>query len=217
MTIKLTYEFIARRPAEATAELQWEELALPWTIRVDNISDIYVSRIRQELTGGVGFNPDAYDAAAQYCVQIGAHLEDGLKWADAAISLPFVGRTNFDTLNTKAQVLGKLGRDAEAQTLMQTALRLPSTSPLQLHQYGRELLTAKKNQEALQVFKLNAERNGGAWPVNVGLARGYMAVGDYKNALEYARKAAEQAPDKQNRENLEAMVKALSEGKSYDR
>jgi hypothetical protein len=44
-----------------------------------------------------------------------------------------------------------------------------------------------------------------------------MAVGDYKTALEYARKAAAQAPDKQDRENLEAMVKALSEGKTYDR
>jgi hypothetical protein len=213
----LSYEFTARRPAEATAELQWEELAVPWTIRVDNIDDIYISRIRQELTGAIGFNAEAYDAAAQYCVQIGAHLDDGLKWADAAISLPGAGKTNFDTLSTKAQVLEKLGRDAEAQTIMQTALHLPSATPLQLHLYGRGLLAAKKNQEALEVFKLNAERNGGAWPVNVGLARGYMAVGDYKNALEYARKAAAQAPDQQNRENLEAMVKALSEGKTYDR
>jgi hypothetical protein len=208
----LTYEFTTRRPAEAVAELQWEELAVPWNIKVENINDIYVSHLERELTGGVGFNPQAYDAAAQYCVQSGTHLEEGLKWADAAINLPFVGRTDFDTLNTKAQVLTKLNRDAEAQTIMQSALRLPSTSALQVHMYGRQLLIAKKNKEALEVFKLNAERNGGAWPVNVGLARGYMAVGDYKNALEFARKAVAQAPDKQNRENLEAMVGALSEG-----
>jgi hypothetical protein len=213
----LTYEFTARRPAEATAELQWEELAVPWTIRVDNIGDLYISRIRHDLTGEIGFNAEAYDAAAQYCVDTGTHLEDGLKWADAAINLPFAGRTNFDTLSTKAQVLTKMGREAEAQTIMQTALHLPSATPIQLHQYGRELLAAKKTQEALEVFKLNAQRNGGAWPVNVGLARGYMAVGDYKTALEYARKAAAEAPDKQDRDNLEAMVKALSEGKTYDR
>ncbi len=213
----LTYEFTARRPAEATAELQWEELAVPWTIRVDDIGDLYISRIRHDLTGEIGFNAEAYDAAAQYCVDTGTHLEDGLKWADAAINLPFAGRTNFDTLSTKAQVLTKMGREAEAQTIMQTALHLPSATPIQLHQYGRELLAAKKTQEALEVFKLNAQRNGGAWPVNVGLARGYMAVGDYKTALEYARKAAAEAPDKQDRDNLEAMVKALSEGKTYDR
>lgn len=212
----LAYEFTTRRPAEATAEMQWEELAVPWNIRVDNVNDIYVSKLRQELTGGSGFNPQAYDAAAQFCVQQGTHLEDALNWADLAIKLPFVGQTNFATLSTKAQVLSKMGRDSEAQTVMQTALRLPSTTPLDIHQYGRQLLTAKKNQEALEVFKLNAERNGDAWPVNVGLARGYMAVGDYQKALEYARKAVAQAPDNQNKQNLEAMAKSLEEGKPYD-
>jgi Protein of unknown function (DUF2911) len=213
----LTYEFTTRRPAEATAELQWEELAVPWSIKVENVGDIYFSHLRHELTGALGFDPQAYDAAAQYCVQENIHLEDALKWADAAISLPAAGQTNFDTLSTKALVLTKMGRDAEAQTIMQTALHHPTATAAQIHQYGRELLAAKKNQEALEVFKLNAERNGDAWPVNVGLARGYMAIGDYSKALEYARKAVAQAPDKVNKTNLEAMVNALAEGKAYDR
>ena len=111
---------------------------------------------------------EAYDAAAQFCVQAGTHLEDALSWADLAISLPFVGQTNFDTLSTKALVLTKMGRDADAGAIMLTAVHHPSATGLQIHQYGRQLLTAKKNQEALEVFKLNAERNGDAWPVNVG-------------------------------------------------
>ena len=214
----LTYEFTARRPSETTAELQWEELSVPWTIRVENINEIYISRLRHDLTSGLGFTPTALDAAAQFCVTANTHLEDGLKWADAAINQPFgVGQTNFDTLNTKALVLAKMGRDAEARKLMDTAVHHPATTSLQIHQYGRQLLAEKKNQEALEVFKLNAERNGDAWPVNVGLARGYMAVGDYPKALEYARKAAAQAPDPVNKDNLTAMVKALSEGKAYDR
>jgi hypothetical protein len=211
----LTYEFPTRRPAEATAELQWEELAVPWTIKVDNINEIYVTRLRQELTGSVGFSPQHYDAAAQFCVQQGTHLEDALNWANLAINLPFSGLTNFDTLSTKALVLAKMGRDSEAATIMQTALRNPTATAIQIHVYGRQLLTAGKKQEALDVFKLNAERNGDAWPVNVGLARGYMAVGDYQKALEYARKAASQAPDNQNKQNLEAMVKSLQDGKPY--
>ena len=35
----LTYEFTTRRPAETVAELQWEELAVPWSIKVENIND----------------------------------------------------------------------------------------------------------------------------------------------------------------------------------
>jgi tetratricopeptide (TPR) repeat protein len=130
--------------------------------------------------------------------------------------MPFAGQTNFATLSTKAQVLSKMGRESEAHTIMQVAVHHPTTTSLEIHQYGRQLLAEKKNQEALEIFKLNAERNGDAWPVNAGLARGYMAVGDYKKAAEYAQKAAAQAPDDQNRHNLEAMAKSLAEGKPYD-
>jgi hypothetical protein len=212
----LTYEFTTRRPAEATAELQWEEVAVPFNIKVDNINEIYVTKLRQELTGAAGFNAQAYDAAAQFCVKAGVHLDDALNWAELALNSPFVGQTNFDTLSTKALVLSKMGRDADAQTIMQTAVHHPTATVIQIHQYGRQLLTAKKNQEALEIFKLNAERNGEAWPVNVGLARGYMAVGDLKKAAEYAQKAVTQAPDPVNKKNLEAMAQTLAAGKPYD-
>jgi hypothetical protein len=210
----LTYEFTKRKPAEATAELQWEELSVPWTIRVDNLSDRYVTALQKDLTGSPGFDYRAYDAAAQYTVQSNSHLEEGLKWAETAISNPFTGQTNFDTLSVKALVLTKMGRQAEAKTIMQTALKLPGTTPVQIHQYGRTLLNAKQTNEAMEVFKYNAERNGDAWPVHVGLARGYAALGDNQQALEHAKKAAEQAPDALNRTSLQAMVKTLSEGKN---
>jgi Tfp pilus assembly protein PilF len=64
----------------------------------------------------------------------------------------------------------------------------------------------------MQVFEYNAARNGDAWPVHVGLARGYAAKGDTKQALEHARKALPQAPDEQNRKILEAMIDALAKG-----
>ncbi len=211
----LTYEFTARRPAEATAQLQWEELAIPFNIKVDNVNDLYISKLRQELTGGAGFDPLAYDAAAQFCVQADTHLDQALTWADAALNPP-LGQPNFGTLSTKAQVLLKMGKDPEAAKLMDAAVHDPSATALQIHQYGRQLLQQKKNQEALEVFQLNAKRNGDAWPINVGLARAYMALGDYPKAAEYARKAVDQAPDPVNKKNLEAMAKTLSEGKAFD-
>ncbi len=210
----LTYEFTARHPSDATVELQWEELAVPWTVKVDSIEDIYVSRLQHELTTVPGFSYRGYVAAAQYCAQSGKHLDQGLKWADAAISMTFVGEKNFDTLSTKALVLSKMSQGGEAKTIMDSALRLPQTTPTQIHQYGRQLLTQKKTDEAMEVFKYNAERNGDTWPVHVGLARGYAALGDNKQALEHAQKALPQAPDDLNRQGLTDMVKTLQEGKS---
>jgi tetratricopeptide (TPR) repeat protein len=95
---------------------------------------------------------------------------------------------------------------------MDAAVHLPATTPVEIHQYGRQLLAAKKPAEAMAIFKYNAERNGDAWPVHVGLARGYSALGDLKTALEHARKALPQAPDEPNRKGLEAMIDQLSKG-----
>lgn len=212
----LTYEFTTRKPDEATAELQWEELAVPWTIKVSDANEIYFSRLQHELTTVPGFLPEGYDTAVQFCVKANIHLDQALKWADAAISLPFVGRSDFNTLSTKALVLTKMGRDPEAKTVMQTALHLPAATPAEIHQYGRQLLAAKKNKEAFEVFQYNAERNGDTWPVHVGLARGYSAIGDLEKALEHARKALPQAPDAPNRKGLEAMIATLSQGKPLD-
>jgi hypothetical protein len=210
----LAYEFTARRPAEATAELQWEELAVAWSIKVDHIEDIYISRLSNELRNSTGFTYQSYISASQYCVNANTHLDEALKWADAAINMPFIGQSNFATLSNKAQVLSKLGRGPEAQTLMQTAVKLPGTTPLEIHQFGRSLITLKKNEEALKIFQYNAERNGDAWPVHVGLMRGYAAVGDLPKALEHARIALPQAPDEINKKGLADMVKTLSEGKN---
>jgi hypothetical protein len=212
----LTYEFTSRKPTEATAELQWEDLAVPFSIKVNNVDDIYVSKLKQELGSVPGFMYQGYDAAAQYTLQSGKHLEEGLKWADQAISMPFIGQSNFSTLSVKAQILAKMGKPAEAKKLMDEAIKNPATTSLEIHQYGRTLLTMKQNAEALKVFQYNAERNGDAWPVHVGLMRGYAANGDLPKALEHAKKAVAQAPDDLNKKNLEGLVKTLEEGKNIE-
>lgn len=209
----LTYEFTTRRPAEAVAELQWEELAVPWTIKVENINDIYFSKLQENLTNVQGFGWRGWVAASQFCVAENTHLEQALEWAEIAVSKQFIGEANFTTLNNKAQVLEKLNRKDEAAATMQLAIHHPSATPLDLHFYGRKLLAEKKNQEAMAVFQLNFQRNGETWPVHVGLARGYAATGDSKQALEHARKALVQAPDPVNKKGLEDMVAALEAGK----
>ncbi len=209
----LTYEFPVRKPSEAMVEMQWEDLAVGWTIKVEDPDKIYMTRLSEELTGSNGFNYLAYDAAAQYTLAAGKHLEEGLKWSEIAASRPFIGVANFQTLSTKARILSKLGRDDEAKKTIDAAIHLPGTTAVEIHQYGRQLQAAKKNNEAYEIFLYNGERNGDVWPVHVGLARAYSGKGDLPKALEHAKKAAAQAPDSLNQQNLAAMVKTLSEGK----
>lgn len=208
----LTYEFPVRRPAESVAELQWEDLAVPWTVKVENINDLYISKIKQNLTNVQGFGWRGWVAASQFCLAQNTHLDQALEWAEIAVSKQFIGEVNYTTLSNKAQVLDKLGRKDEAAKTMQLAVHHPTASPIDLHQYGRQLLAQKKEKEAMEVFLLNQQRNGDTWPVHVGLARGYAANGDAKQALEHARKALPQAPDDLNRKSLEAMIATLEAG-----
>ena len=212
----LTYDFIDRKPDRATVALVWEELSVPFTISVDNISTLYVDNIRRELRGSPGFNWQQWNQAAQYCLQSNTNLNEALTWAENAIALPGVGQANFVTLATKAQILNKLSRTSEADTVMATAIDLPNALPIQIHQYGRQLLNDGKAKEALTVFQKNAKRFGDAWPVHVGLARGFSAVGDYKTALKHAEIALTQAPDEINKKSLEAAVIRLKEGKDMN-
>lgn len=212
----LTYDFIDRKPDRATAALMWEELSVPFTISVDNISTLYIDNIRRELRSAPGFNWQQWDLAAQYCLISNANLNEALTWSENAIALPGVGQANFRTLSTKAQILNKLSRTSEADAVMAAALDLPGALPIQIHQYGRQLLTENKPKEALAVFQKNAKRFGEAWPVHVGLARGYSAVGDYKTALKHAEIALTQAPDDINKKSLAAAVIRLKEGKDMN-
>src|SRR2546423_10812275 len=86
-------------------------------------------------------------------------------------------------------------------------------TPVELHQYARQLLQQGKKQEAFAMWQLNSKKFPNQWPVNVGMARGNSAVGNYKEALKYAKLALAQAPDDNNKNNLQTGIEKLEAGK----
>ena len=212
----LTYDFTDRKPDRATLALHWEELRVPFTIVVEDMPGLYIENMRRELRNAQGFRWQSWQAAAQYCLQHNKNLPEALTWAENAISLQFVGQANFTTYSTKAQILDKLSRSAEATTVMNTAMDLPNALPIEIHQYGRRLITEGKSKEALAVFQKNAKRFGDTWPVHVGLARGFSATGDYKTALKHAEIALTQAPDDINKKSLTDAVARLKQGQDMN-
>jgi hypothetical protein len=210
----LTYEFTERYSNKARAAMQWEDLIVSWSIEVPNVNDIYVSALRRELSGGHAWQSAAWQAAAKFCADNNTHLEQGLQWADNAISLPFAGRQNYNTLSTKAEILSKLNRKSEAETLMKEAVAHPSATAVNIHLYARQLQIQNRHAEALELFELNGRRHPGEWPVEVGLMRLHAAKGDVRTALEHARKALDQAPDPMNKANLEKAVATLLSGQT---
>ena len=208
----LKYEFTNQTDNSAVIALMWEKLKIPFKIEVD-YAKTQLALFKNELRTSKGFDADAWVQAAQFAA---AHndLEDALTWSDYSINGVFVGQKNFKTLSTRAMVLQKMGRTAEADALMKDAM--PMGTMLDVHQYGRQLLRDKKLKEALEVFKMNAQKNPGIFTTNMGLVRGYSANGDYANALKYAKIALPLAPDKPNKDAVTKMIETLTAGKDVN-
>lgn len=206
----LAYTF--SKPTERSVEvaLEWERWRIPFTVAID-LEKTTVASIRRQLSGAMGFDPPSMQAAAQWCLNHDVNLEEALVWAERTTDPNLGGQQTFAALSTKAGLERKLGRTADADKSMQAAV--DKASVIDLHGYGRQLIAQKKYPEALAVFQQNFEKAGGAWPTQVGLMRGYSAVGDVKKALEHAEAALKQAPDELNRKSLEGMIKTLREGK----
>lgn len=209
----LKYEFEGQKENSAVIALQWEKVKIPFTVEVDLVKT-QIESFRRELKSNKGFDADAWAQAAQFCVQNNANLDEALQWADYAIGGAFVGKKSFTTLSTKAAVLEKLGKQSEADALMNEALPLGQVQ--EVHQYGRTLLSRGKKDEAFKVFKANADKNPNQFTTLMGLARGYSALGDYKNALKNAKQALPIAPNAQNKTAVEGMIKKLEEGKDIN-
>lgn len=213
----LTYEFIDRKPDRATVALKWEDLQVPWTVSVPNIADVYLTEIQKELRGFKGLSWQNWDAAARYALR-NKRSDLSLQFArtGAGAGLPFLGQENFNTLTTLADAQEANGLAADAAKTRQRALNHPTATAGSLHQYARQLLAQGKKQEAMKVWQINAKRFGDTWPVHVGLARGYSAMGDFKKALKHAKIAVRQAPDEQNRKSLEESIKKLEAGRDMN-
>lgn len=206
----LAYTFSNPTERSVDVALEWERWRIPFTVAVD-LEKTTVAAIRRQLSGAMGFDPPSMQAAAQWCLTHDVNLEEALVWAERTTNPQLGGQQTFAALSTKAGLERKLGRTADAEKTMQAAME--NASVIDLHGYGRQLIGQKKYTEALAVFQKNFDKNGGVWPTRVGLARGYSAVGDLKNALINAEAALKQAPDDLNRKSLEGMIATLREGK----
>lgn len=196
----MTFGFDERRPSSTVAFLQWEKKRIPFKIEVPNINQLYVDQMREDLLTWPGFNYQNWQNAAQFCADNKINLDEALVWADRAIHEPFRGATigteNFSTLQTKASVLQAMGRESDADAIMDKAIDMPGAGLLLVHSYGMRLLRASRNDRALKILLLNQTRHPDEkfWTF-LGLARAYTALGDKPKAIKNWEIAIANTPD----------------------
>jgi tetratricopeptide (TPR) repeat protein len=167
-------------------------------IEAPNVVDIYVTAMRNELKSSPGFDARNFSAAASYCAANKTNLEEALVWADKGMDPNLGGKEDFVSLQAKGQVLMAMGKTSDYEALMDKAIKSPSASVMDIHQYGRSLLLAGNKSKALEVFLYNSKAHAeDKFTPTVGLARGYAAIGDKKNAIKYWELAIKNIPENQ--------------------
>ncbi len=182
--------------------LRWAEVAVPITVAID-LEETVTASFRQQLTGLSQFFWQGWNQAAQYCLNNDLNLEEAMEWAESSIGV----QETFNNLSTKAQLLAKSGDAAQADEVMAKAMAMGNAG--QIHNYARQLLGQDRKQEALAIFQKNVEKHPETWFVELGLARGYSAVGEFAKAVESMKISLTKAPDAQ-KQYVQGLVDQLA-------
>jgi hypothetical protein len=205
----LKYEFSNQTVNSAMLALAWEKLSFPFKVEVDHLKQQF-EVLMEESKNPRGFTWQGLNIAANWCLQNNYELAQGLAWSDSAIK-NFGGGQQFGVLSVKAQLLDKLGKSEESTATIKQALPLGNIN--NVHQLGNQLLTAKKNKLALEVYQFNFDKNPNQFVTLVGMARGLSASGNNVKALEFAMKALPLAPNEQNKQAVQTLIETIKAGK----
>jgi hypothetical protein len=184
----LAYEVDAVTPTSAVFTLRWEKLAVPFKVEV-NTNEIVARNLHGQLRGLAQYTWDGWDDAATYFLTNKYNLEEALKYEDSSIGV----EERYDNLMTKSRILDALNRKDDATVARNKALGMANIT--QLHQYGRQLQIAGKQEEAFAVFRNNIKKDPNHWLVRTEAARLAVAKGDYDGAVKEMKLALAGAPD----------------------
>jgi tetratricopeptide (TPR) repeat protein len=202
MTELLTYDFINTGKTSAELVLNWEKKQFPVKIEFD-VDGIVMANAVEELKGPTGFNWQGWASAANYALQNKTSYDQALQWINRAIAQ----NNAFATLSIKSNILKAMGKTAEADSIMNTALAISTEN--ELNQYGYQLLQSGQQDKAIEIFTLNTKKfpkSPNTWD---SLGEGYATKGDKKNAIASFKKALSMNPPANVRANSEKFLKEL--------
>jgi len=202
MTELLTYDFVNLTKNSAELVLNWEMKQIP--VRIEfAVDSIVLANAAEELKGPVGFNWQGYSSAANYSLQNKTNPEQGLRWADRAVTM----NKNFNTLIAKAGLLQLQGKTTEYKKTQEEAIALGTNA--ELNAYGYQLLNAGSMDEAIYIFKVNTEKHSEDPNTWDSLGEAYFMKGDKENAIKSFQKSLSLDPPEAVKANSTKYLKKL--------
>lgn len=193
---QLDFEFKNRTDSTVQIAIEWEKLSVPFTVEVD-LNKTTLAHFRYQLKGATTYAWEAWDAAAQWCLNRNINLEEALAWSERSIKGGYGGyaaTTNFTNLSTKSAILWAMGQTEESDKIMQQAIPLMNNAPND-YWVGKRLSDQKRMDLATTFFAQMIEKFPEVWYVYLGAARAEHNAGNSKKALKHLAKTKTMAPD----------------------
>jgi hypothetical protein len=210
----MTFKFINQSRDSATIALIWEKLMIPFAVSVD-LQSTQLASLKKELISYDGlFRYQVWNQAAQFCLQSNFNLDEALIWTDQ--SLFWASPTEkFTPSLTKFQILQKLGRTREADSLMNKAVEKGTAQ--NLFTYAK-LLKKEFNasEKSLAVHQLNGKKYPNEYYGLCSLTSVESARGNFDKATKYAKQALDKAPNPSYKNDIEGIIKMLNEKKDIN-
>jgi hypothetical protein len=101
----LTFDFDQLQPTTTVVDMQWEKIAIPFTVAVD-VHTVALASLHRQLRTLVRYTWMSWDEAANYLLAEHVDLDTALAFADRSIK----AEDRFDNELTRAKILLALGR-----------------------------------------------------------------------------------------------------------
>ncbi|HEX3746802.1 MAG TPA: DUF2911 domain-containing protein [Bryobacteraceae bacterium] len=210
MHTALTYDFDDVKPDSAVVKLEWEKVAVPFTVSA-NEADVTLANLREEMRSGKQYVWESGAEAANYCLTKKVALEEGLGWADKSIAI----EPRFENQILKADLLKELHHESESASIREKAMN--SATENQIYFYGRGLQAQNQPEQAMDVFRLTVKRFPDGWLGHMAAARLASASGDYQTAEKEVKIVQTMGVPDSQKANLESLVRRLENKEDINR
>jgi hypothetical protein len=184
----LSYDVDTPTPLSATITMRWEKVAVPFTVAV-NTPEIVAESLRHQLRARAQFEWQPWMEAANYLLANHLSADEAAKDAEQSIGI----EDRFENEITRATALTALGRTADARGARDKAIALGSQG--QVHTFARGLQAQGRQDEALELFRVNIQKDPTTWIAHNETARLAVARGDFVTAVKDMQLALSLSPD----------------------
>ncbi len=209
---QLDYEFLNRTENSVVVGIEWGEKRIPFKVEVD-LNKTVVESFRSELRGINTYHWQAWNDAAQWCLNHDTNLDEALEWVNRSINGGYGGFAadkNMTNMSTKIRLLKKLNKSEEVSSTIAEAKSM-NTTVYEANSFSGFLIQNGYYKDALEYCNTSLKSNPDTWFLELNRGISQYFLNNKKAAIKDVKKALKTTPQ-QYQARLGEIIKEIEMG-----